>query len=72
MGRSDHAGAAEALPGEVVDGLSVNGTPEECRERIARFHRPGVTSLQLYVSLPREVGGDPEAVLRTLRELGPG
>ncbi|MDP9864412.1 MULTISPECIES: hypothetical protein [Streptosporangium] len=55
-----------------MDGLSVNGTPEECPERTARFHRPGVTSLQLHVSLPPEVGGDPEVVLRILRELGPG
>ncbi|MBB4920447.1 LLM class F420-dependent oxidoreductase [Streptosporangium saharense] len=67
----DTEGAARALPGEVVDELFVNGTPEECRERIARFHRPGVTSLQLYVSLPPGVAGDPEAVLRVLGQLGP-
>jgi probable F420-dependent oxidoreductase len=67
----DVAGAQEALPDEVVDGLFVSGPPEECRERIRRYHRPGVTAIQLYVSLPPEVVTDPARLLDTLARLCP-
>ncbi|CAG6390823.1 LLM class F420-dependent oxidoreductase [Streptomyces cocklensis] len=67
----DVAGAQRALPDEVVDALFVNGSPEECRERIRRYHRPGVTTIQLYVSLPPEVLASPPRLLDTLTRLGP-
>jgi 5,10-methylenetetrahydromethanopterin reductase len=33
---------AADLPGEVVDQLTVNGTPEQCRERIVSYQRAGL------------------------------
>lgn len=68
---ADPAGAQKALPDEVVDGLFVSGSPEECREQILRYHQPGVTTIQLFVSLPPEVLSSQEAVLDVLRRLGP-
>ncbi|MGW2543822.1 LLM class F420-dependent oxidoreductase [Kitasatospora sp. NPDC001574] len=68
----DVEGARRALPDEVVDGLFVSGSPEECRRRILRYHRPGVTTIQLYVSLPPEVLADRNRLLDTLARLGPG
>ncbi|MEU6215705.1 LLM class F420-dependent oxidoreductase [Streptomyces sp. NPDC047023] len=67
----DVDGAQKALPDEVVDGLFISGSPEECRERILRYHRPGVTTIQLYVSLPPEVFVSRARVLDTLTRLGP-
>ncbi|CUU58032.1 probable F420-dependent oxidoreductase, Rv3093c family [Parafrankia irregularis] len=49
----DAAGAERELPDEVVDGLFVHGTPEECRRRIAEYVQPGVTAIQLYLQAPR-------------------
>lgn len=45
--------------------------PEECRERIMQYHRPGVTTIQLYVSLPPEVFVSRARLLDTLARLGP-
>lgn len=67
----DPEGAQKALPDEVVDGLFISGSPEECRERILRYHRPGVTTIQLYVSLPPEVFVSRARLLDTLTRLGP-
>ncbi|WP_329494245.1 LLM class F420-dependent oxidoreductase [Kitasatospora herbaricolor] len=67
----DQEGARRALPEEVVRGLFVSGSPEECREQILRYHLPGVTTLQLYVSLPAEVLADRDRLLDVLARLGP-
>jgi len=67
----DPEGSQKALPDEVVDGLFISGSPEECRERILRYHRPGVTTIQLYVSLPPEVFVSPARLIDTLARLGP-
>ncbi|MFI9328403.1 LLM class F420-dependent oxidoreductase [Kitasatospora sp. NPDC052868] len=67
----DPEGAQKALPDEVVDGLFVSGSPEECRERILAYHRPGVTTIQLYISLPPEVFVSRSRLLDTLARLGP-
>ncbi|MBB2747237.1 LLM class F420-dependent oxidoreductase [Microbispora sp. NBRC 16548] len=69
--RGDRRGAEDALPDRLVEELFVSGTPEECREKIRRFHHPAVTTIQLYVSLPPEVLADPASVLEVLRRLGP-
>lgn len=68
---ADPAGSQKALPDEVVDGLFISGSPEECREQIMRYHLPGVTSIQLFVSLPPEAFYTQETVLDILRRLGP-
>ncbi|GAA2043835.1 LLM class F420-dependent oxidoreductase [Catenulispora yoronensis] len=68
----DPAGAQRALPDEIVDGLFISGSPEDCREQILRYHVPGVTGIQLYVSLPPEIPRTLESVLDLLRRLGPG
>ncbi|MFI0898393.1 LLM class F420-dependent oxidoreductase [Streptomyces sp. NPDC020983] len=68
----DHEGAQRALSDEVVDALYVSGSPEECRERIARYHLPGVTTVQLYVSPPPGQLARPAALLDTFARLGPG
>ncbi|MGX1274577.1 LLM class F420-dependent oxidoreductase [Streptomyces phaeoluteigriseus] len=67
----DAAGAQKALPDEVVERLFISGSPEECREKILRYHRPGVTTIQLYVSLPPETFVSRAKVLDTLARLGP-
>ncbi|MGW5635820.1 LLM class F420-dependent oxidoreductase [Streptomyces sp. NPDC003832] len=67
----DADGAQKALPDEVVDRLFISGSPEECREKILRYHRPGVTTIQLYVSLPPETFVSRAKVLDTLTRLGP-
>lgn len=40
----DRAGAAAAIPDEVVDALVVHGPAERCREQIARYAAAGVTT----------------------------
>lgn len=45
----DRAGALEAIPEELVDQLVVNGTPQECRDHIARYHTNGVTTSALLI-----------------------
>ncbi|MFH9829175.1 LLM class F420-dependent oxidoreductase [Streptomyces bobili] len=67
----DADGAQKALPDEVVEKLFISGSPEECREKILRYHRPGVTTIQLYVSLPPETFVSRARVLDTLARLGP-
>ncbi|MFC9331612.1 LLM class F420-dependent oxidoreductase [Kitasatospora sp. NPDC057015] len=67
----DLEGARRALPEEAVRGLFVSGSPEECREQILRYHLPGVTTVQLYVSLPSAALADREGLLDILARLGP-
>jgi probable F420-dependent oxidoreductase len=67
----DPMAAQKALPDEVVDGLFVNGSPEECRQQILRYHVPGVTTIQLFVSLPPDAYRGREYVLDVLTRLGP-
>jgi probable F420-dependent oxidoreductase len=38
----DRRGALAAIPDEVVDELIVHGSPEQCREQVARYARAGV------------------------------
>lgn len=67
----DPAGAARTMPDAVVDEVFVHGSPERCRELIARYAKPGVTGIQLYVlSPPGAVRGATDA-LRLLAALRP-
>ncbi|MCC5950578.1 MAG: LLM class F420-dependent oxidoreductase [Acidimicrobiia bacterium] len=48
-GAGDRKAALAAIPDEVVDDLIVHGTPEQCRQRIARYVDNGVTTPALAV-----------------------
>jgi probable F420-dependent oxidoreductase len=61
----DRAGAAAAVPDEVVDDLVVHGTPEQCRDHVRRYVEAGVT-VPVLALLPI---GD---VADGLRALAPG
>jgi probable F420-dependent oxidoreductase len=57
--------AAASIPDEVVDDLLVWGTPEQCREHIARYVEAGVTT-----TAPAVFAG-PDQVRTVLRDLSP-
>jgi probable F420-dependent oxidoreductase len=59
----DRKGAAAAIPDSVVDELIVHGSPEQCREHIARYVANGVTTPVLAL-LP--LGIDPHQAARDL------
>jgi probable F420-dependent oxidoreductase len=63
----DRAGAAEAIPDEVVDDLVVHGTPERCAERVAQYVDAGVGTPTIAL-LPTPDG---PPTLDLLRRLGP-
>lgn len=48
----DRAGALQAIPDEVVDDLIVHGSPEQCRQKIARYVQNGVTTTTLALMTP--------------------
>ena len=45
----DRQAALAAIPEELVDTLIVHGTPEACREHIARYQENGVTTPALAI-----------------------
>jgi alkanesulfonate monooxygenase SsuD/methylene tetrahydromethanopterin reductase-like flavin-dependent oxidoreductase (luciferase family) len=59
----DRKGALGAIPDELVDALIIWGSPEECREHVARYVENGVTTPALAV-LP--FGLDPRQAARDL------
>lgn len=61
----DRAGALEAIPDQVVDDLIIWGSPEQCREHIARYVASGVSTPVLAL-LP--FGYD---VTQAIRDLAP-
>jgi probable F420-dependent oxidoreductase len=65
----DPYGAARALPEALVDELWVHGEPEECAEKIARYVRPGVTTVLLHLSPTPELAARPQELARTLMVL---
>ncbi|WP_320670614.1 LLM class flavin-dependent oxidoreductase [Patulibacter defluvii] len=67
----DAAGAAAAIPEDVVDELWISGSPEQCREQIARFVLPGVTTVLLYVAPTPELLRRPEGLPQLLTALRP-
>jgi probable F420-dependent oxidoreductase len=62
-GAGDRRGAAAAIPDRVVDDLIIHGTPEQCREHIARYVEAGVDTPVLAL-LP--LGVDPRQAARDL------
>ena len=40
----DRKAALSAIPESVVDDLIIHGTPEQCRDHIARYQANGVTT----------------------------
>jgi probable F420-dependent oxidoreductase len=67
----DRAGAAAAIPDQLVDALVVHGSPGRCREQIARYAAAGVTTPVLARVPP--AGGAPVAdQLRALAPPPPG
>jgi probable F420-dependent oxidoreductase len=66
----DRAGAAAAIPDQVVDDLVLHGTPEQCREQVQAYATAGVKT-PVIALLPTPDGADPAAVLDIVRRLGP-
>jgi probable F420-dependent oxidoreductase len=46
----DRAGALDRIPDELVDELFIHGTPEQCREHIARYVANGVTTTSITIT----------------------
>jgi alkanesulfonate monooxygenase SsuD/methylene tetrahydromethanopterin reductase-like flavin-dependent oxidoreductase (luciferase family) len=67
----DRQGAALALPDALVDELWLHGEPDELRERIARFVRPGVSTVLLYIAPTPELAADPDRLPGLLDRLRP-
>ncbi|MCE2499487.1 MAG: LLM class flavin-dependent oxidoreductase, partial [Dehalococcoidia bacterium] len=63
----DRGKAAEAITDEMVDNITVIGTPDQCRKKMARFRDNGVD--MPLVAFPH--GSDRETMLGTLESLAP-
>ena len=66
----DRAGAAAAIPDEVVDDLVVHGTPEQCQEHVAAYQEAGIGT-PVIAMLPTPEIADPAAMFDVVRRLGP-
>ena len=66
----DRAGAAAAIPDEVVDDLVVHGTPEQCQEHVAAYQQAGIHT-PVIAMLPTPELVDPSAMFDVVRRLGP-
>jgi probable F420-dependent oxidoreductase len=64
----DRAGAAAAVPDDVVDALVLHGTPESCRDQVTDYVKAGVRTPVLAVLPTPELAERP---LDVLRRLGP-
>lgn len=62
----DRAGAAAAVPEEVVDQLVLHGSPESCRDQVREYVEAGVRTPVLAVLPTPELRADPLDVLRRL------
>jgi probable F420-dependent oxidoreductase len=65
----DRAGAAAAVPDEVVDALVVHGAAEKCREQVAAYATAGV-DCPVIALLPTPDTSEPDGLLDVLRRLG--
>jgi probable F420-dependent oxidoreductase len=63
----DRPAAVAAVPDSVVDELCVHGTPDECRDHLARFVENGVTTPVLAIM---NIGGDQRDAVRALAPRG--
>ena len=66
----DRAGAAAAVPNDVIDALVVHGTPEDCRDQVRAYADAGVKTPVLAV-LPTPEFTDPAALVDVVRRIGP-
>ena len=67
----DRAGAAAAIPDEVVDALVLHGTPESCRAQVQAYADAGVRT-PVIALLPTPEATEAASLSDTLRRLGPG
>jgi probable F420-dependent oxidoreductase len=65
----DRAGAAAAVPDDVVDELVLHGTPEHCREQVAAYVKAGVGT-PVIALVPTPELADPATALDVIRRLG--
>jgi probable F420-dependent oxidoreductase len=66
----DRAGAAAAIPDQVVDDLVLHGSPESCRTQVQAYAAAGVRTPVLAL-LPTPEASEPAGLLDTVRRLGP-
>jgi len=64
----DRAGAAAAVPDDVVDALVLHGSPEACRDQVREYAKAGVRTPVLALLPTPELAENP---LDVLRRLGP-
>jgi probable F420-dependent oxidoreductase len=62
--QGDRKAAVEAIPDQVVDDLIIHGSPEECREHVARYVEAGVDTPVLAIA-------QADDMRRAVRELAP-
>jgi alkanesulfonate monooxygenase SsuD/methylene tetrahydromethanopterin reductase-like flavin-dependent oxidoreductase (luciferase family) len=62
----DRDRAAALVTDEMVDAMTILGTPGQCRAQMQRFFDAGVREIRLVFNEP-----DPEAYLRALRAVAP-
>ncbi|WP_238547182.1 LLM class F420-dependent oxidoreductase [Actinoplanes friuliensis] len=68
----DRKGALAAIPDEVVDELIVHGSPEQCRDHVARYAEAGVkVPVMALVPLPDQANLTPAELTDLLTRLGP-
>jgi alkanesulfonate monooxygenase SsuD/methylene tetrahydromethanopterin reductase-like flavin-dependent oxidoreductase (luciferase family) len=67
----DRKGALAAIPDEVVDELIVHGSPEQCRDHVARYAEAGVdVPVMALVPTPELTAGGVAALTGLLARLG--
>jgi probable F420-dependent oxidoreductase len=67
----DRKGALAAIPDEVVDELIVHGSPEQCRDHVARYAEAGVdVPVMALVPTPELTAGGAAALTELLPRLG--
>jgi alkanesulfonate monooxygenase SsuD/methylene tetrahydromethanopterin reductase-like flavin-dependent oxidoreductase (luciferase family) len=67
--RGGREAAAKVVPDELIDAVALAGTPQQCRDRIAAYHRAG---LALPIVSPRVAGPDAkQAAMAAIRACAP-
>ncbi|WP_408666949.1 LLM class F420-dependent oxidoreductase [Jatrophihabitans sp.] len=66
----DRAGAAQAVPDDVVDELVLHGSPRSCRDQALRYVEAGV-QIPVLAVLPTPEAADQQGLAAVLAELGP-
>ena len=62
----DRDGAAKLVTDEMVDAVTIVGTPTQCREQMQRFFDAGVQEIRLVFNEPNK-----ESYLKALRAVAP-